>query len=106
MHTSQGPISFIFMQFSGKFCQIIGWRPHLTADTQTLGNPGSATSDKKKAQLLVCRVPTFTGKIYYTWKNHGILQKNNKNHGNIMEFWQSGNVGTLGYCGNDICLIR
>ena len=23
-----------------------------------------------------------------------------------MEFCQSGNVGTLGYCGNDVCLIR
>ena len=27
--------------------------------------------------------------------------KNNKNHGNIMEFCQSRNVGTLGYYGND-----
>ena len=32
--------------------------------------------------------------------------KNNKNLRNIMEFCQSGNLGTLGYCGNDIFLIR
>ena len=32
--------------------------------------------------------------------------KNNKNHGYIMEFCQSGNVGTLGCCGNDIFSIR
>ena len=51
--------------------------------------------------------------IYWkTWKNIVHLKKswnfakNNKNHGNIMEFCQSGNVGTLGYCGNDIFLIR
>ena len=54
--------------------------------------------------------------IYWkTWKNIVHLEnlekswnfaKNNKNHGNIMEFCQSGNVGTLGYCGNDIFLIR
>ena len=46
-----------------------------------------------------------------TWKNIVHLEKswnfakNNKNHGNILEFCQSGNVGTLGYCGNDIFLI-
>ena len=51
--------------------------------------------------------------IYWkTWKNIVHLEKswnfakNNKNRGNIMEFCQSGNVGTLGYCGNDIFLIR
>ena len=51
--------------------------------------------------------------IYWkTWKDIVHLErswnfaKNNKNHGNIMEFCQSGNVGTLGYCGNDIFLIR
>ena len=37
---SLGPIFFIFMQFSGIFGQIIGWRsPHVGAP---LGNPGSA----------------------------------------------------------------
>ena len=50
--------------------------------------------------------------IYWkTWKNIVHLEnlekswnfaKNNENHGNMMEFCQSGNVGTLGYCGNDI----
>ena len=54
--------------------------------------------------------------IYWkTWKNLVHLEnlekswnfaKHNKNHGNIMEFFQAGNVGTLGYCGNDIFLIR
>ena len=54
--------------------------------------------------------------IYWkTWKNIVHLENlekswnfanNNKNHGNIMEFCQSGNVGTLGYCENDIFLIR
>ena len=33
-------------------------------------------------------------------------KKNNKNHGHNMEFCQSGNVGTLGYCGNYLFLIR
>ena len=33
-----GPISFIFMQFSAKVCQIIAWRT-------PLGNPGSTTGN-------------------------------------------------------------
>ena len=54
--------------------------------------------------------------IYWkTWKNivhlenlvnHGILQKKNKNHGNIMKFCQFGYMGNLGYRGNGIFLIR
>ena len=35
---------FIFMQFSGKIAQIIGWRPPLGDLAPTLGNPGSATA--------------------------------------------------------------
>ena len=35
---------FIFMQFSGKFIKIIGWRPHLWGwRPPPLGNPASAT---------------------------------------------------------------
>ena len=34
---------FIFMQFSGKIGQIIGWRPPLGLAPPPLGNPGSAT---------------------------------------------------------------
>ena len=42
--TPLGPVFFIFMQFSAKFGQIIGWRspsPHL-------GSPRSAAEDQKK----------------------------------------------------------
>ena len=35
---------FIFMQFSGKIGQIIGWRPPLGLAPPPLGNPGSATA--------------------------------------------------------------
>ena len=53
--------------------------------------------------LEINRVPTFTGKpeknIVHPGKSWNFA-KNNKNHGN-MEFWQSGNVGSLGYCGNE-----
>ena len=35
---------FIFMQFSGKIGQIIGWRPSLGLAPPALGNPGSATA--------------------------------------------------------------
>ena len=36
---------FIFMQFSGKIGQIIGWRPPLGLVPPPLGNPGSATAN-------------------------------------------------------------
>ena len=42
--TSLGPIFFIFMQFSAKFGQIIGWR----SPSPRLGNPRSAAEDQKK----------------------------------------------------------
>ena len=35
---------FIFMQFSGKIGQIIGWRPPFGVSAPPLGNPGSATA--------------------------------------------------------------
>ena len=35
---------FIFMQFSGKIGQIIGWHPPLGLAPPSLGNPGSATA--------------------------------------------------------------
>ena len=38
MHPALGPISFIFMQFTGKLSRIIGWRPS--------GNPGSVPEVK------------------------------------------------------------
>ena len=34
---------FIFMQFSGKIGQIIGWHPPIGTSAPPLGNPGSAT---------------------------------------------------------------
>ena len=37
------PNFFIFMQFSGKIGQIIGWHPPLGLVPPPLGNPGSAT---------------------------------------------------------------
>ena len=37
------PISFIFLQFSAKFCEIIGWRTSLGSWRPPLGNPGSVT---------------------------------------------------------------
>ena len=36
---------FIFMQFSGKIDQIIGWHPPFGVSAPPLGNPGSATDD-------------------------------------------------------------
>ena len=41
---------FIFVQFSGKIGQIIGWRPPLLGlAPPPLGNPGSATANVKKS---------------------------------------------------------
>ena len=41
---------FIFMQFSGKIGQIIGWRPPLGLAPPPLGNPGSATGGRSKEE--------------------------------------------------------
>ena len=38
---------FIFMQFSGKIGQIIGWRSPLGLAPPPLGNPGSATAFRR-----------------------------------------------------------
>ena len=49
---------FIFMQFSGKIGQIIGWRPPpLGLAPPPLGNPGSATAIEKQTIISVFSGP-------------------------------------------------
>ena len=49
---------FIFMQFSGKIGQIIGWRPPLGLAPPPLGNPGSATEKGCGTWQYACCVHT------------------------------------------------